>query len=59
MAEAEQMRQKEIDEVIAEIREKMNAYGLTLRDIGGDVRKTRKRNSRLTGKAVKYRRPEW
>ena len=35
MAEAEQMRQKEIDDVIAEIREKMKAYGLTAQDIGG------------------------
>ena len=35
MAEAEEVRQKEIDDVIADIRQKMEAYGLTLQDIGG------------------------
>jgi DNA-binding protein H-NS len=55
MAEAEQMRQKEIDQVIAEIREKMKSYGLTAYDIGGSVRK---RNSGRGAKAhVKYRGP--
>ncbi len=55
MAEAEQMRQKEIDEVIAEIREKMKAYGLTAKDIGGA---SRKRNSGVAAKTVvKYRGP--
>jgi DNA-binding protein H-NS len=56
MAEAEQMRQKEIDEVIAEIREKMKAYGLTAKDIGG-VSNTGKRGSSGAGKKVKYRGP--
>ena len=55
MAEAEQMRQKEIDDVIAEIREKMKAYGLSAQDIGGAARK---RNSGGAAKAVvKYRGP--
>jgi DNA-binding protein H-NS len=55
MAEAEQMRQKEIDDVIAEIREKMKAYGLTAQDIGGV---SRKRNTGGAAKAVvKYRGP--
>ena len=54
MAEAEQMRQKEIDDVIAEIREKMKAYGLTAQDIGGAGRK---RNSGGAKAAVKYRGP--
>ena len=55
MAEAEQMRQKEIDDVIAEIREKMKAFGLTAQDIGGVARK---RNSGGAAKAVvKYRGP--
>jgi DNA-binding protein H-NS len=55
MAEAEQMRQKEIDEVIAEIRERMKAYGLTAQDIGAVGRK---RNSGGAAKAVvKYRGP--
>jgi DNA-binding protein H-NS len=58
MAEAEQMRQKEINEVIAEIREKMKAYGLTPRDIGGgDIRKPRTRSSGAAAKTVKYRGP--
>jgi DNA-binding protein H-NS len=55
MAEAEQMRQKEIDDVIAEIREKMKAYGLTAQDIGGSAA-SRKRSSG-GAKTVKYRGP--
>ena len=55
MAEAEQMRQKEIDDVVAEIREKMKAYGLTAQDIGG-AGTTRKRNT-SAAKTVKYRGP--
>jgi DNA-binding protein H-NS len=35
MAEAEQVRRKEVSDVIADIRRKMEAYGLTLQDIGG------------------------
>lgn len=55
MAEAEQMRKKEIDDVIAEIREKMKAFGLTVQDIGGAGRK---RSSGGTAKGVaKYRGP--
>ncbi len=54
MAEAEQMRQKEIDEVIAEIREKMKTYSLTAQDIGGGARK---RNSGGAKAAIKYRGP--
>ncbi len=54
MAEAEQMRQKEINEVIAEIREKMKTYGLTAQDIGGSARK---RNSGGAKAAIKYRGP--
>ena len=53
MAEAEQMRQKEIDDVIAEIRQKMKEHGLTARDIGGAGRK-RAGGSKA---AVKYRGP--
>jgi DNA-binding protein H-NS len=56
MAEAEQMRQKEIDDVIAEIREKMKAYGLTAKDIGGSGA-GRKRSSGAAAKTVKYRGP--
>ena len=53
MAEAEEMRQKEIDAVIAEIRAKMKAFGLTAKDIGAG----RKRNSGAAKAVVKYRGP--
>jgi DNA-binding protein H-NS len=59
MAEAEQVRQKEISDVIADIRQKMEAYGLTLQDIGG-ASSTRRRSvsARPTkSKSVKYRGP--
>ena len=55
MAEAEEMRQKEIDDVVAEIRDKMKTYGLTAKDIGGAP--GRKRASSGTPKAAKYRGP--
>ena len=57
MAEAEQMRQKEINDVIADIREKMKAYGLTPKDIGF-AGNTRKRSTGATAKTVKYRGPK-
>lgn len=56
MAEAEQVRQKEVDDVIADIRQKMSAYGLTAQDIGGAAG-TRKRSASAKAKAVKYRGP--
>lgn len=57
MAEAEQVRQKEIDAVIADIRQKMEAYGLTAQDIGGTAA-PRKRSAGGKAKgAVKYRGP--
>lgn len=34
MQEAEQVRQKEIDDVIADIKEKIRSYGLTAQDLG-------------------------
>lgn len=56
MAEAEQVRQKEIDSVIADIRQKMEAYGLTAQDIGGSAA-PRKRAAGKSKAAVKYRGP--
>lgn len=56
MAEAEQVRQREIKDVIAEIRQKMQAYGLTVQDIGGQPA-SRKRAGAAAGKAAKYRGP--
>jgi DNA-binding protein H-NS len=56
MAEAEQMRQKEISEVIAEIQEKMKRYGLSIQDIAG-VSNVKRRKSGGAAKKVKYRGP--
>jgi DNA-binding protein H-NS len=59
MAEAEQVRRKEISDVIADIRQKMEAYGLTLQDIGG-ASATRRRSAGTKptkSKTVKYRGP--
>ena len=39
MAEAEQMRLDEMANVVADIKEKMQAYGLTLQDLGGSAGK--------------------
>lgn len=52
VAEAEKIKQKEVDKVIAEIREKMKVYGLTARDLG--VTEPRARKSK---RAAKYRGP--
>ena len=64
MQEAEEMRQKEIDEVIADIKQKMKAYGLTAQDLGlggtGSVGAGGPRRRTAPGKsqgAVKYRGP--
>lgn len=62
MAEAEQVRRKEVSEVIADIRRKMEAYGLTLQDIGGAPTRGRRAAGAKTpkggkGKTVKYRGP--
>lgn len=55
MREAEIVRQEEISAVVADIKEKMKAYGLTLRDIGlaegGRAKPARKVNP------IKYRSP--
>jgi DNA-binding protein H-NS len=59
MAEAEQVRRKEISDVIADIRQKMEAYGLTLQDIGG-APAARRRGPAIKNtksKTVKYRGP--
>jgi DNA-binding protein H-NS len=56
MAEAEEMRQKEIDQVIADIREKIKAYGLTAQDLGLTAGSRRKSSGKSTA-AVKYRGP--
>jgi DNA-binding protein H-NS len=62
MAEAEQVRRKEVSDVIADIRRKMEAYGLTLQDIGGAPAGRRrgpapKGSKGPKSKTVKYRGP--
>jgi DNA-binding protein H-NS len=62
MAEAEQVRRKEVSDVIADIREKMEAYGLTLQDIGGAPASRRRGGGAKApkggkSKAIKYRGP--
>lgn len=57
MAEAEQVRQKEIDAVIADIRQKMETYGLTAQDIGGTAAPRKRSADAKTKAAVKYRGP--
>src|SRR5690606_5792808 len=61
-AEAEELRVKEIEAVITDIKQKMEAYGLTARDLGlststgGGATRTRKSSSKSTA-AIKYRGP--
>lgn len=57
MAEAEQVRQKEINDVIADIRQKMETYGLTVQDIGGPAAARKRAAGGKTKSAVKYRGP--
>ncbi|HWI83112.1 H-NS histone family protein [Ramlibacter sp.] len=57
MAEAEQVRQKEISDVIAEIRQKMEAYGLTVQDLGGGAPARKRAGGSRSKGAVKYRGP--
>lgn len=56
MAEAEEVRAKELNEVIADIKEKMLAYGLTGSDIGlGGAAKRKSPSSGSKTAVVKYR----
>jgi DNA-binding protein H-NS len=52
MDEAEKIKRKEIDRVVAEIRETMKTYGLTARDLGPTEARAKK-----TKRAAKYRGP--
>ena len=61
LAQAEQMKQKETDDVIADIKQKIANYGLTAEDLGlsggrGRVAKA-PRASKPSAAAVKYRGP--
>lgn len=59
MAEAEAMRQKELDDAIADIKAKMKAYGITARDLGlqGGAGAPRRAARGGANKVVKYRSP--
>lgn len=65
MQEAEQVRQKEVDDVIADIKEKIRNYGLTAQDLGLAAASGPGRRGRPAGKsnsggksAALYRGPE-
>lgn len=57
LAEAEQMRQKETDDVIAGIKEQMKAYGLTAQDLGFGGGASRRKITVKPARVVKYRGP--
>lgn len=58
LIEAEEMRVKELDEVIADIKEKIKAHGLTARDLGFTVGSKKKSAAAAPVKpARRYRGP--
>ena len=61
LAEAEELRVKELGDAIEEIKQKMQAYGLTPEDLGfGGGRSKRKASGNASGKSkapAKYRGP--
>ena len=60
LAEAEELRVKELNDVIQDIKEKVKAYGLNAQDLGltGSSATRRKRSTGAASKAaVKYRGP--
>lgn len=60
MKQAEELRQKEIDDAIADIKAKMKAYGITARDLGlsgGSAGAPRRAQRSAAAKVVKYRGP--
>ena len=58
MAEAEELRVKELEQVIADIKEKIKTHGLTGRDLGFAVGSKKKSTATLQAKpARRYRGP--
>ncbi|MEJ7932349.1 H-NS histone family protein [Ramlibacter sp. AN1015] len=62
MAEAEKLRQQELEQAIADIKQKMKDYGITARDLGlrgeaGTGAKRAPRGAGAANKVVKYRGP--
>lgn len=61
LQQAEQMRQKEIDDAVADIKAKMKAFGITARDLGlaggGSAAPAKRTPRSASAKVVKYRGP--
>ncbi len=60
LQQAEQLRQKEIDDAIADIKAKMKAFGITARDLGlaaGGPAPAKRGARSAVAKVVKYRGP--
>jgi DNA-binding protein H-NS len=60
LAEAEELRVKELNDVIADIKEKVKAYGLSAQDLGfasGGATRRKRSSTASTKAAVKYRGP--
>lgn len=60
LAEAEELRVKELNDVIADIKSKIKAYGLSAQDLGlsgGGVARRKRSGGATTKAAVKYRGP--
>lgn len=58
LQEAEALRQKELAEVIQEIKTKMAEYGITVADLGGTAKSKTKAGKKVGAVAPKYRHPE-
>ncbi|MBX3655495.1 MAG: H-NS histone family protein [Ramlibacter sp.] len=58
LAEAEEMRLKELDDVIADIKEKIRAHGLTAQDLGLAGGSARRKKPMAEMAAARYRSPE-
>jgi DNA-binding protein H-NS len=61
LIEAEELRVKELNEVVAEIKEKIKTYGLTAQDLGlagGRAKKSPTRAAPRKKSAVRYRGPK-
>jgi DNA-binding protein H-NS len=60
LAEAEELRVKELNDVIEDIKQKMKSYGLTAQDLGfagSGATRQRKSSGSTTKSVVKYRGP--
>jgi len=57
LAEAELLRQKEMNDVVSDIKEKIKAYGLTAQDLGLAGAPRARKGTTPNAKSVKYRSP--